>query len=124
MANTKRLRYKLPARLRIKKKADFERVFKSGLSVADNKMILYGIANGYEYSRVAPAAGKKLGNAVIRNRYKRTLREAFRRLQHELPAGYDFVLIPRKTDKPSAQQYEDSLRNLCRKWQRRYKKKL
>ncbi len=122
MACSHKIRYKLPARLRIKKKSDFERVFKNGISVADSRMILYGVKNDCGYSRVAPAAGKRLGNAVKRNRYKRTLREAFRLLQCELPVGYDFVLIPRHTDKPSTKQYGKSLRNLCNKWQRRYQK--
>ena len=40
-------------------------------------------------------AGKKLGNAVLRNRAKRRLREALRPQFLQIPAGYDFVLIAR-----------------------------
>ena len=43
-------------------------------------------------------ATKKIGNAVVRNRAKRRLREAARALlpQHGLP-GYDYVLIARNS---------------------------
>ncbi len=45
--------------------------------------------------RVAVAAGRKLGTAVVRNRVKRRLREAARRV--ELPRGHDLVLVGRST---------------------------
>jgi ribonuclease P protein component len=44
--------------------------------------------------RVAFIAGKKLGNAVIRNRSKRVLREAARRCGGPW-AGYDALLVAR-----------------------------
>jgi ribonuclease P protein component len=44
--------------------------------------------------RVAFIAGKKLGNAVVRNRSKRVLREAARRCEGPW-AGYDILLIAR-----------------------------
>jgi ribonuclease P protein component len=91
----KRLRYFLGSDRRIKKKADFAKVFEDGRKVSDSRLILYALANEQYYSRVGLGVGKKLGTAVQRNRYKRILREAFRLNQYELPGGNDYVLIPR-----------------------------
>jgi ribonuclease P protein component len=46
-------------------------------------------------TRVAIAAGKRLGNAVVRNRIKRRLREAMRRVYPQLATGYDLIVIAR-----------------------------
>jgi ribonuclease P protein component len=46
-------------------------------------------------SRLGVAVSRKYGNAVRRNRIKRVFRAAFRKCQHDLPAGFDYVLLPR-----------------------------
>ena len=51
--------------------------------------------NGLTHSRLGLSVGRRVGNAVARNRLKRLLREAFRLDQHDLPEGYDLVIVPR-----------------------------
>ena len=46
-------------------------------------------------SRFGMAVSRKVGNAVVRHRVKRRLREIFRHLQGELPEGWDVVFIAR-----------------------------
>ncbi|MCK5270862.1 MAG: ribonuclease P protein component, partial [Sedimentisphaerales bacterium] len=97
-------------------------VFKTRCSTADRYIVVYARPNRLAHSRVGVSVGKRLGPAVRRNRYKRTLREAFRLLQPELPIGYDFILIPRPIEKATTRIYRKSLLSLCRKLHNRRNK--
>ncbi len=48
-------------------------------------------------NRYAVVAGKRVGKAVERNRAKRLVREALRRLHPQLKQGHDIVVIVRGT---------------------------
>jgi len=111
--------YRLGPERRLKKTAQFEKVYSSRQSISDGRLVVYAFANNTDKSRLGLSVGRKLGPAVMRNRYKRTLREAFRQTQHEIPTGYDYVLIPQPQPKISTRLYCDSLIHLCRKLHRR-----
>ena len=55
---------------------------------------------------------RKVGGAVVRNRFRRLYREAFRLTRAELPIGMDLVLIPRGPAIPTLEQLMASLRKL------------
>lgn len=59
--------------------------------------MIYAAANGLEWSRVGLTVSRKAGNAVRRNKWKRRLREIFRRNKGALPVGYDLVVIVRSS---------------------------
>ena len=57
-------------------------------------MTVFVQANQLGRARLGIAATRKLGNAVVRNRAKRLVREVFRR--NKPPGGLDIVVIPRR----------------------------
>jgi ribonuclease P protein component len=57
--------------------------------------VLIAAPNPVGPTRIGVVAGRKLGTAVARNRAKRLLREAARRLYAHLAPGWDLILIAR-----------------------------
>ncbi len=78
-------------------------------------LILYACENELDYPRIGLVVSRKAGNAVVRNRWKRCLREAFRLSQHELPAGIDLVALPRAGAEPTMPRVQQSLRTLAQR---------
>ena len=97
----------------LRRPADFRRVYDRRRSVSDSWLIVYACENGLDHPRLGCSVSKKVGNAVVRNRYKRLFREAFRLSQHELPSGVDLILIPRPGPYPTVDAVRASLVKLA-----------
>jgi ribonuclease P protein component len=103
----------LPAPERLRANAEFQRVYKQGQSFAEGLVVLYLLRTPDSPTRQAGfSVSKKLGNAVIRNRTKRRLRDAYHRLLPELPTGFAAVFVARKA---AADQPYEALERAMRK---------
>jgi len=85
-----------PKQNRLKAKKEFQSVYEKGHSVVDGLAVFYVNSGENEMTRIGFAAGKKIGNAVLRNHVKRMMREAFRHHRSELKDGVSLVWVARK----------------------------
>lgn len=85
-------------RHRLSRSRDFDAVYRQGRSVSTRYLVLHWFKReeGVAEPRLGLAVPKKLGNAVVRNRTKRHLKEAWRARIEEIPPGNDYVLVARE----------------------------
>lgn len=109
-----------PKAERIRKRSDYVRIQKSGRKLSTQHFLAFVLPSSSLATAAAPAAAsaisespaarpaeskrpaaprlgvtvsRKVGGAVVRNRVKRLVREAFRTHKHELPPGLSLVLV-------------------------------
>ena len=85
---------------RIRSPADYARVYDRNVYATDDWLVVNACENGLGHSRLGLSVSRKVGNAVVRNRWKRLLREAFRLNREKLPVGIDLVFRPRRGAEP------------------------
>ena len=73
----------------------FRRLYNKGKSAVNPCLALYCRKNGSNRSRLGLTVGVKVGNAVVRNRIRRRIREAYRIHEDRFLPGYDLVVVAR-----------------------------
>ncbi len=83
----------------IKNDREFKFLFRKGETLVNYAFVCYFKENKRRKNRCGIVTGKKIGNAVIRNRSRRVIREAFRIFDHDLRNAtekrYDFIFVAR-----------------------------
>ncbi|WP_280771270.1 ribonuclease P protein component [Salipaludibacillus daqingensis] len=100
----------------LRKNEEFQNVFKKGKSVANRQFVVYQLVKEEGTSiRFGLSVSKKIGNAVMRNRIKRLMKEVLRELSPELQQNRDIVIIARKpTSDMDYQQMKKSLNHVMK----------
>lgn len=109
-------------KLRLRNRRDFSYIYRSGKSFANQQLILYWNRQlKAEPIRLGVSASKKIGNAVVRNRMRRKMKEIVRLHIDHIKPQLDLIIIVRKPAVTmSYQQLERSVQHLLKKaklWQ-------
>ncbi|ANS76420.1 ribonuclease P protein component [Paenibacillus yonginensis] len=84
-------------KLRLRNRADFGRVYRNGKSFANRQLVVYWSRRPeVEQFRLGISVSKKIGNAVVRNRMRRLIKEIVRLNQDKLISQVDIIFIVRK----------------------------
>ena len=83
----------------VKHQYDFDRIIKRKHRLINDIFIVYYDDNNEAYARYGISVGKKLGNAVYRNKKKRQLRAIIDNLEKEYIKKKDYIIILREKGK-------------------------
>lgn len=82
---------------RLKKRKDFESVFRKGKGFKENFLVLKKSRNNLDFSRFGFIVGGKVSKkATVRNKIKRRLRELVQTKLPKIKKGFDFILIAKE----------------------------
>lgn len=89
--------------MRLARRPEFVRCYDQGRRAYSRHFVLFILdrQDAAPAWRLGVTVTRKTGNAVIRNRFKRLLREAFRLDQSLIPEGCDMVVVPKRGVTPS-----------------------
>ena len=89
----------------LKMNGDFRRLYNRGKAVTNPALVMYYMKNHAGICRIGITTGKKIGNAVERNRSRRIIKEAFRSVYKDIDGTYDFVFVARSKTKYQKSTY-------------------
>ncbi len=116
-------RHLFPRTHRLSGKLAFSRVYDEKVKESRGPLVAYSRPNGLDHPRLGLSVSRRVGAAPVRNRFKRLIREAFRSHQHDLPTGYDLIIVVRPHKQMILAEYQKLMTQLMLKshwlWTRR-----
>ena len=80
----------------IKKSYEFKKLLNKGKGFYCEYINMYILKNSKNYNRLAIAISKKQGKAVVRNHFKRLIKENYKNFENNLKSGYSILFIINK----------------------------
>lgn len=114
---------RFPKSVRLVSKLDFDRVFHDGVVASDSVLVIHAVRGKEPWTRIGLSVSKRVGNSPMRNRWKRLIRESFRRQKSQLPLNIDMVVRPKRGAIPDYRLIFESLLKLGLQLERKLKAK-
>ena len=106
---------------RVRRRSEFTRALRRGTCAADGTLVVFAMPTSSEQpSRLGVTIPRRTGGAVQRNHWKRLIREAYRTQQSAIPAGYDYIIRPKKDAQPTWKAIQRSVPRLTQKAVKRH----
>ena len=101
---------------RLRRRREFLLVQRRGVKLRSRHFLLLLHPNDLGHVRIGITVSRKVGNAVIRNRIRRLVREVFRQNKGWFPPGWDLVLIAKRqsADVTYAEVWQDLRKSRAR----------
>lgn len=106
---------------RLSKRPEFLNARRNGWRQEGRRVVIYVVANDLGHCRLGVTVSRRVGNAVVRNRWKRRLREIFRRNKHQFGDSYDVVIIAKPGGDISFHQIKDDVIRTVRRAVKSYR---
>jgi ribonuclease P protein component len=106
--------------MRLKRPQEFQAVYNVRQRASDQVLQVCARPNELGHARLGLSVARRVGCAAVRNRWKRCIREAFRRSLDSLPKSLDLVVIPRPGAKPGLDDIRQSMIKLSWQLDRRF----
>ena len=74
---------------------EFRNVFKNGRKIVTPTLVFHILKTNLSTTRLGLAVSKKVGNAVVRNKVRRRIKEVFRTRKSGFQDQFDMVVYPR-----------------------------
>ncbi len=108
---------------RITRSSRFKQIYGEKNALFSHTMVIYHTVAEGDRSRIGLTVSRKIGNAVVRNRTKRRLREIFRKNRLELDRPMDLVVNAKKSIRDTdSRTLEAEFRNVIRRLNKYYRK--
>jgi ribonuclease P protein component len=100
----------------MKKTEEFRNCYENGKSYANKFVVVYVWENGGSTNKLGISCSKKIGNSIVRHRFARLVREAYRLHENVFNSGLDIVVVARACARDASYfDIEESLLSLAGK---------